>query len=109
MQSGNLGQLFMFGFKGKTPSDSFLDFLKEEQIGGVILFEENCPNYDTIKQNINKIKSCYRGRAPFLAVDQEGRRVSRIRGIPAEIHDASYYGSKNMIEKFKEDYTHSAV
>jgi len=108
--SSKFGQFFMIGFKGITPSDSFLDFLKEEQIGGVILFEENCPNYDTIKQNIIKIKNCYRSvRAPFIAVDQEGGRVSRIRGIPAEIHAASYYGSKNLIERFVEDYTHSAV
>ena len=107
--SAKLGQLFMIGFEGKNPSDSFLDFLTEEQIGGVILFEENCLNYDTIKENINKIKSCYRVRAPFIAIDQEGGRVSRIRGIPAEIPAASYYGSKNMIERFVEDYTHSAV
>ncbi len=107
--TGRLGQLFIIGFKGKTPSDSFLDFLKEEQIGGVILFEENCPNYDTIKQNISKIKSCYRHRIPFIAIDQEGGRVSRIRGIPAEIHAASHYGSKDLIERFVEDYTHSAL
>lgn len=107
--TGRLGQLFVIGFKGKSPSDTFLDFLKEEQIGGVILFEENCPNYDTIKQNINKIKSCYRFRTPFIAIDQEGGRVSRIRGIPAEIPAASYYGSKNLIERFIEDYTHSVL
>lgn len=99
----------MMGFKGQSPSASFLDFLKEEQIGGVILFEENCTNYDTIKENVSKIKSNYRGRAPFVAIDQEGGRVSRIRGIPAEIHAASYYGSKNLIERFVEDYTHSVL
>lgn len=107
--SSQLGQLFMIGFKGKSPSETFLDFLKEEQIGGVILFEENCSDYDTIKQNIRKIKNCYRGWTPFIAVDQEGGRVSRIRGIPAQIQAASYYGSKNLMEKFAEDYTHSAV
>ncbi|MGH8016606.1 MAG: glycoside hydrolase family 3 N-terminal domain-containing protein, partial [Candidatus Zixiibacteriota bacterium] len=104
-----LGQIFMIGFKGISPSDEFLGFLKEEQIGGVILFEENCPNYDTLKYNISRIKSCYKSKAPFIAIDQEGGRVSRIRGIPAEIHAASYYGSKNLLERFTEDYTHSAL
>lgn len=107
--STKLGQLFMIGFEGKSPSDSFLNFLTEEQIGGVILFEENCPDYDTIKNNISKIKSCYRTRAPFIAIDQEGGRVSRMRGIPAEIPAAYFYGKKNKIENFVEDYTHSAV
>lgn len=105
----SIGQLFLIGFKGKEPSNEFLQFITEEQIGGVILFEENCPNYDTMKQNIAKIKKCYTTRAPFIAVDQEGGRVSRIRGIPAEYHAASYYGSQNQIEHFAEDYTHSAV
>lgn len=104
-----IGQFFMIGFEGESPSEEFLSFLKEEQIGGVILFEENCPNYDTIKKNNARIKSCFHTKAPFIAVDQEGGKVSRIRGIPAEIHAASYYGSKNLLEKFTEDYTHSAV
>jgi beta-N-acetylhexosaminidase len=104
-----IGQLFIIGFEGTAPSEQFLSFLKDEQIGGVILFEENCPTYDTIKQNNARIKSCYHTKAPFVAIDQEGGKVSRIRGIPAEIHAASYYGSKNLLEKFIEDYTHSAV
>lgn len=101
--------MFIIGFKGETPSSEFLHFITEEQIGGVILFEDNCPNYDTMKQNIAKIKSCYRSRAPFIAVDQEGGRVSRIRGVPAEYHAASYYGSRDLLERYAEDYTHSAV
>ena len=105
----NIGQLFIIGFKGKDPSNEFLQFITEEQIGGVILFEENCSNYDTMKQNVDKVKKCYSNSAPFIAIDQEGGRVSRIRGVPAEYHAAAYYGSRNLIEQFAEDYTHSSV
>lgn len=104
-----LGQLFMIGFEGQNPSKEFLNFITEEQIGGVILFEDNCPNYDTIKQNIVTIKSCYKKRPPFIAVDQEGGRISRIKGVPAEFHAPSYYGSLNALDRFAEDYAHSAV
>lgn len=104
-----LGQFFMIGFKGKEPSPEFLEFLSEEKIGGVILFEENCVSYDVLKENINKIEASYRGMTPLIAVDQEGGRVCRIKGIPAEYHSPSYYASGNMLEKFEEDYAHSAL
>jgi len=103
-----LGQFFMIGFKGKEPSPEFLEFLSEEKIGGVILFEENCASYDVLKENINKIKASYRGMTPLIAVDQEGGRVCRIKGMPAEYHAPSYYASGNMLENFEEDYVHSA-
>lgn len=104
-----LGQFFMIGFKGKEPSPEFLEFLSEEKIGGVILFEENCTSYDVLKENISKIKASYRGMTPLIAVDQEGGRVCRIKGMPAEYQAPSYYASGNMLEKFEEDYAHSAL
>ncbi len=104
-----LGQLFIIGFKGKEPSSEFLEFLSEEKIGGVILFEENCENYDVLKENINKIKASYRDMVPLIAVDQEGGRICRIKGMPAEYHSPSYYASGDMLEKFEEDYAHSAL
>ena len=36
------GQLFIVGFPGESPPDEFLDFINEAQVGGVILFEDNC-------------------------------------------------------------------
>jgi len=104
-----LGEHFIIGFKGKEPSSEFLEFLSEEKIGGVILFEENCENYDVLKENISKIKASYRSMVPLIAVDQEGGRVCRIKGMPAEYHSPSYYVSGDMLEKFEEDYAHSAL
>ena len=104
-----LGQFFIIGFKGNKPSSEFLEFVSEEKIGGVILFEENCQNYDVLKENISIIKASYRGMTPLIAVDQEGGRVCRIKGLPAEYHSPSYYASGNMLEKFEEDYAHSAL
>ena len=104
-----LGQFFMIGFKGKEPSPEFLEFVSEEQIGGIILFEENCGSYDVLKENIKKIKASYRDMTPLIAVDQEGGRVCRIKGMPAEYHSASYYASGKLLEKFAEDYAHSAL
>jgi len=104
-----LGQLFIVGFPGAEPPRPFLNVLAEEQIGGVILFEENCPTHGAAHDNIRLIREQFRGNAPFIAVDQEGGRVSRLRGAPAEFQAAAVYGRDNALDRFKEDYRRSVV
>lgn len=104
-----IGQLFIVGFRGETPPRAFLDFIKERQIGGVILFEDNCSTHQKAEENIQRIRSRYTATVPFIAIDQEGGRVCRLKGAPAEYRAASDYGRKNELEHFQEDYTRAAV
>jgi len=104
-----IGQLFIIGFSGEEPSSAFLNFLAEENIGGVILFKENCPTHQKTKTNIELIRSVYLSSVPFVAVDQEGGRVCRIMGAPAEFPSATLYGTKYGLERFEEDYTRVAM
>ncbi len=104
-----LGQLFIVGFPGAEPSTTFLNFISEENIGGVILFRDNCPTHEVTRHNIEQIRNSVRGKSPFIAVDQEGGRVCRILGAPAEFHAASEYAHDLGIERFREDYSRSAV
>jgi beta-N-acetylhexosaminidase len=103
-----IGQLFVLGFSGEVPSTEFLDFVGEEQVGGVILFEANCPTYATARESIRRISERLE-TPPFVAVDQEGGRVCRLRGAPAEFKSAAEYGRNNSIEHFREDYRRSVV
>jgi len=104
-----VGQLFMIGFTGEHPPAPFLDFIAETQVGGVILFEENCPTHLATKENIERIRSCLPSSPPFIAVDQEGGRICRLRGAPAEFRAPADYGRNNSLERFREDYSRSAV
>ena len=104
-----LGQLFIIGFSGETPPRPFLNFLSEEKIGGVILFEDNCGDSTMMTENIQSIKLQYSTGTPFIAVDQEGGRVCRLRGAPAEFKSALEYATVLNIERFREDYGRSAV
>ncbi len=104
-----IGQLFIIGFPGAEPPRPFLNFVAEEQIGGVILFEENCPSHDAVRATVAQIKGLYKGKTPFIAVDQEGGRVSRLRGAPAEFRDPAAYGFEGHTEHFREDYRRAAV
>ena len=104
-----IGQLFIAGFPGADIPQPFLDFLSEDQLGGVILFADNCPSQTATRENIEQLKACCKLSPPFIAIDQEGGRVSRLKGAPAEIKSASEYGRENKIESFIEEYRRSAV
>jgi beta-N-acetylhexosaminidase len=105
----DIGQLFIVGYPGEYPSAAFLDFVEEEKIGGVILFADNCHNHSRTREAIEEIRRRSYGHNPFVAIDQEGGRVSRLKGAPAEILSAWEYGSRNHLERFAEDYGRSAV
>lgn len=106
--TSQIGQLFIIGFQGQNPSKVFLNFLAEENIGGVILFADNCESITDLKETITQIKDATDAK-PFIAIDQEGGRVSRIKGVPAEIHSAMDYVEKYSLEKFKDDYEKSLI
>ncbi len=104
-----IGQLFIIGFKGETPSSSFLNFISEEKIGGVILFKENCLSHQQVKENIKFITDVTSNKFPFIAVDQEGGRVCRILGKPVEIAAAQTYAESYGIARFTDEYSRSML
>lgn len=104
-----LGQLFIVGFPNETPSRSFLNFLSEENIGGVILFGHNCGSHNAIKSSIDLIRESQKSTIPFVAVDQEGGRVCRILKAPAEFSSAWEYATVLGLDRFREDYNRSLL
>lgn len=75
-----LGQLFFVGFQGYTLSKKTKAFLHAIQPGGIIFFENNIKDKSQVKNLIKEINSCLKIR-PFIAVDQEGGSVERLRKI----------------------------
>jgi len=103
------GQLFILGYRGETPPDSFLNFIAEEDIGGVILFADNCPTPLAVRENVELIRSRLQKNHPFIAIDQEGGRICRLKGAPAEYGSAWSYGQAQDVSRFREQYIRSAV
>lgn len=105
----SLGQLFVIGFPGVEPPAPFLDFLREEQPGGVILFGDNCPTHAAARETIEHVRAIVTDSPPLIAIDQEGGRVCRLKGAPAEFKAASVYGAEESVEHFTEDYRRAVV
>jgi beta-N-acetylhexosaminidase len=102
-----IGQLFITGFDTEIPSPEFLEFVKLENIGGVIFFAENCEPHSLAEESIKEILSVSE-IVPFIGVDQEGGRVCRIKGLPAEYGAASEYGKSGNIELYVEQFSRAA-
>lgn len=103
-----LGQLFVIGFPGATIPSPVRSFLAEERIGGIILFADNCATHQTARQIIAEVRVALPQHPPFVAIDQEGGRVCRLRGAPAEYRAAEAYG-KEDIGHFAEEYRRAAL
>jgi beta-N-acetylhexosaminidase len=102
-----IGQLFIAGFNIQEPLDEFLDFIASDNIGGVILFEKDCSPHNAAEETIRQVISASR-EMPFIAVDQEGGRVCRFKGAPAEYLSPSDYGKDNRLELFEEHFSRAA-
>lgn len=75
-----LGQLFFVGFEGYTLTKEIKSFLRAVQPGGIILFECNIKTKKQVQKLIQDIND-FSDIKPFIAVDQEGGSVERLRNI----------------------------
>lgn len=104
-----IGQLIVAGFKGTEPSDYITNCIKKYHIGGVIYFnadvsaemgERNIKSPEQVR-NLSRALQSMSTHAPlFIAIDQEGGRVSRLRqkyGFPATV-SAAYQGKVGNLD-----------
>ena len=75
-----LGQLFFTGFEGYTLTKETRTFLQTVQPGGIVFFECNIKNKKQVKDLIKEINNCLEIK-PFIAVDEEGGSVERLRNV----------------------------
>jgi beta-N-acetylhexosaminidase len=73
------GQLIMTGISSTTLNKEESDFLKNNDIGGVILFKNNYEDPAQLAELVNDIQKCRDEYPLFIGVDQEGGRVRRFQ------------------------------
>ena len=74
-----LGQCFMIGVQGTQLRKEEAEFIKKNNIGGVILFAQNYEAPAQVAELINDIQKCRDDYPLFISVDQEGGRVQRFK------------------------------
>jgi len=77
-----IGQLFMCGMPGTMLDEETLRLIRDYNPGGIILFARNIEDPLQVAglcRDLQKAALKYHGTPLFLAVDQEGGRVARLR------------------------------
>lgn len=73
----DIGKLVMIGFDGTESTPELRSFIKEESIGGIILFSRNIVSQAQAKRLVERLKDEVGGEL-LVAIDQEGGRVQRL-------------------------------
>jgi beta-N-acetylhexosaminidase len=73
-----LGEVFMFGFEGKSPDEPIRELLTRHHVGSVILFGRNLDDAQHLGRLTRELCEIA-GRPLLIAADQEGGPVLRVR------------------------------
>jgi len=85
-----IGQMILIGFPKTEVDKTVLEEIRQGKVGSIILFEKNIPARNSFHA-LKKITWTYQQAAPiplFIAIDQEGGRVNRLKekyGFPRSI------------------------
>ncbi len=79
--SQKAGQLMLVGLEGTEPSEAFVKEMKQNQYGGVILFDSNLASAKQTRQLTRKLQSLSTESRLLIGVDEEGGQVTRMKGF----------------------------
>ena len=91
-----IGQKTILGFHGPDLPEDFEAFIREYQVGNVILFQRNVQSADqlyTLCQKIRRVILEATGFPPFIVIDQEGGLESRIPPDAVNVPSAMALGA----------------
>ena len=81
-----IGQMIMIGFYGYEINDDILYLLNRYHYGSIILFSRNIESESQLKQLTADLQKHSHEKLPlFIAIDEEGGKVSRLRQIEDEV------------------------
>lgn len=75
----NFGQYVISGIKGTSLTQDETEFIRDEKVGGIILFSHNYEDPSQLAELVNSIQKLRDEYPLFISVDQEGGRVMRFK------------------------------
>lgn len=75
----NFGQYVISGITGTSLTQEETEFIRDEKVGGIILFSHNYENPSQLAELVNSIQKLRDEYPLFISTDQEGGRVMRFK------------------------------
>lgn len=101
MISKMVGQLFIIGFEGKTPSKEVESFIQKNSIGGICYFGHNVESPEQLANLSNYLQGLSPDMPLFVTIDQEGGLVSRLGPPFCEIPSPGQLEKSSPTEVFE--------
>ena len=97
----HLGQFIFTGIGGLELTADEKKFLKEDNIGGVILFSHNYESPTQLRTLVDSIQALKRTHPFYISVDHEGGRVFRFKDFtrPPSMYDLARLGSLEIVSR----------
>ena len=96
-----IGQLMMIGLAGQTIDDATKRQLEYTHAGNIILFDRNMDTPEQVQHLTEKLDTSIKkqsGVMPFIALDQEGGQVLRMRKAFPPVPSEQYIGQTGQAE-----------
>ena len=95
-----IGQMVMIGLKGNKINKRIEKMITKYKIGGILLFRKNFSTYNEMIDLVNDLKNLNKNnKVPlFIAIDQEGGRVTRFPSEIKKFPSANKLASLNNID-----------
>lgn|SRR5574341_220363 len=102
-----LGQFFICGYQGSSPSSDFIKIVQKYNLGGLIFFTRNISSPLQLSEAIKQLKS-YFIIPPLVAIDQEGGKINRLQKDLPLFPSNKFYGDKKDKAGTEESYQTTA-
>lgn len=89
-----VGQLLIGGFPGEEIHEEFAALVKDEQVGGAILFSRNLTSLEQTAALVGELEALTSNPPLWVAIDQEGGRVQRLRAPFPELPPMRVFGDR---------------
>lgn len=99
-----IAQMLIVDLDAKSSEKEVCEMIKNNKIGGILLYKRNYSNYEDMIRLINKYKLANKdNKIPlFISIDQEGGRVNRLPNEIEKLKPAFKYAKTKDINIIKE-------
>lgn len=87
----------VLSYRGPMPDDELLGWIGEGLVSGVVLFQENAPDEETVRAATDRIHAAGSERV-LIMIDEEGGRVRRLPQTSESMPELRTYADKPLTE-----------
>lgn len=88
--SRSLRTPLVLSYKGLTPDNELMDWIRSGLVSGIVLFRDNCTDETALRAAVNSLRQA----SPhdlYIMIDEEGGRVRRLPDAPSSMADLRSY------------------